>query len=90
MHYGILDMHTMKTAISVEDSLMKQADKAAEEAGVSRSRLFSIAMEAYLKKLSDEQMLEQLNRSYADGPTEEERAWTQFAKRKMAKIVEPW
>ena len=42
----------MKTAISVEDDLLLQADRTARKMGISRSRLFSIALEAYLRNRS--------------------------------------
>ena len=80
----------MKTAISVEDSLLQAADKAAEAAGVSRSRLFSIAMEAYLKKLENDQLTEALNEVYGSDDQEEDLAFLRAAKKKFAKIVDPW
>ena len=83
-------MHTMKTAISVDDPLIEQADRAAKEQGVSRSRLFSIAMEAYLKKLQNDKLTEELNRVYTNDDQEEELAFARAAKRKFAKIVDPW
>ena len=50
----------MKTAISVADQLLEEADKAATEIGVSRSKLFSIAMEAYLRQIRHKEITEQL------------------------------
>jgi metal-responsive CopG/Arc/MetJ family transcriptional regulator len=64
-------MHTMKAAISVDDTLIDQAGKAAAEIGVSRSKLFSIAMADFLKKRRDDEITEQLNRAYANEPTDE-------------------
>jgi metal-responsive CopG/Arc/MetJ family transcriptional regulator len=58
-------MHTMKTAISVDDDLITEADRTAREMGVSRSRLFSLALESYLRNREHERILEQLNRVYA-------------------------
>jgi metal-responsive CopG/Arc/MetJ family transcriptional regulator len=58
-------MHTMKTAISVDDDLITEADRTAREMGVSRSRLFSLAIESYLRNREHERILEQLNRVYA-------------------------
>jgi metal-responsive CopG/Arc/MetJ family transcriptional regulator len=58
-------MHTMKTAISVDDDLITEADRTAREMGVSRSRLFSLAIESYLRNRERERILEQLNRVYA-------------------------
>jgi metal-responsive CopG/Arc/MetJ family transcriptional regulator len=58
-------MHTMKTAISVDDDLITEADRTAREMKVSRSRLFSLALESYLRNREHERILEQLNRVYA-------------------------
>ena len=80
----------MKTAISVEDTLMARADKAAGEAGVSRSKLFSIAMEDYLKKRRGEQITEQLNRSYANDDQAEERKIVAGMKEKMRAVLDEW
>jgi metal-responsive CopG/Arc/MetJ family transcriptional regulator len=56
----------MKTAISVEDELLLQADRTAKQMGLSRSRLFSIALADYLRHRRQEEMIEQLNRVYAE------------------------
>jgi metal-responsive CopG/Arc/MetJ family transcriptional regulator len=54
----------MKTAISVDGELMKAADSAARKLGVSRSRLFAIALEKFLRDRRNDEMLEMLNRVY--------------------------
>ena len=54
----------MKTAISVDGRLLTEADRTARELGLSRSRLFSLALEAYLRHRRQEEMIEQLNRAY--------------------------
>jgi len=35
----------MKTAISIDDQLLQDADRAAKRMGLSRSRLFSLALQ---------------------------------------------
>lgn len=63
----------MKTAISVEDSLMKQADNAARDLGVSRSALIAEALRDYLRQRRQASVSERLNRVYVDGPDPAER-----------------
>jgi len=63
----------MKTAISVDDQLLEEADRTARKMGLSRSRLFSLAVQEYLRHRSQEQTLEQLNRVYASEPDPAER-----------------
>lgn len=62
----------MKTAISVEDSLMDEADKAARDLGLSRSALISQALRQYLAERRSAEVTEQLNRVYANGNSEDE------------------
>ncbi len=59
----------MKTAISVEDSLMEQTDEAARAMGLSRSGLIADALREYLKKRRQAQITEQLNQAYANAPS---------------------
>jgi len=56
----------MKTAVSMEDSLLREADKTAKRMGLSRSRLFALAVGDFLERQRRDQMLSQLNEVYAD------------------------
>jgi metal-responsive CopG/Arc/MetJ family transcriptional regulator len=58
----------MKTAISLDGQLLKEADQTARALGLSRSRLFSIALETYLRHRRQEQLLDQLNQAYSNEP----------------------
>jgi metal-responsive CopG/Arc/MetJ family transcriptional regulator len=81
----------MKTAISLEDELMLQADRTARQMGVSRSRLFSIALEAYLRQRQSREILGKLNKVYADEPSPAERRTVAGMKRRFRKTVsESW
>jgi metal-responsive CopG/Arc/MetJ family transcriptional regulator len=62
----------MKTAISVEDSLMAQADEAARDLGLSRSALIAQALHDFLKERRRSRTTEQLNQAYADEPRPDE------------------
>lgn len=81
----------MKTAISLEDELLLQADRTAREMGVSRSRLFSLALEAYLRERRNREILGQLNKVYADEPSVEERRTVAGMKRRFRSTIrESW
>jgi metal-responsive CopG/Arc/MetJ family transcriptional regulator len=81
----------MKTAISVEDDLLVRADDAARKMGISRSRLFSLAMDKYLRHLRNKEIVEQLNRVYADAPDAEERQTLAGIKRHFQSTIrESW
>lgn len=55
----------MKTAISVQDTLFKRAEKFAKRERMSRSRLFSEAVEEYLDKHEAEDITANLNEVYS-------------------------
>jgi metal-responsive CopG/Arc/MetJ family transcriptional regulator len=63
----------MKTAISVEDGLMEEADEAARDLGLSRSALIAAALREYLRQLRQARLTEQLSRAYTSGQDREER-----------------
>ncbi|NEQ99095.1 MAG: ribbon-helix-helix domain-containing protein [Cyanothece sp. SIO2G6] len=54
----------MKTAISLPDSVFEQAETLAQQLGVSRSELYTKALQAYLKEYNREQTLLELNQVY--------------------------
>jgi predicted transcriptional regulator len=57
----------MKTAISIDDGLLQEADETARLMGLSRSRLFAMAVGDFLQRQRREQMLLRLNEVYAEG-----------------------
>lgn len=81
-------MNTMKTAISVDDKLMQQADRAAKQMRVSRSRLFSIAMERYLREQRQRETTAKLNEVYAQGMDPEEHEVLAGMQRLFAETLE--
>ena len=58
----------MKIAISIDDGLLQEADETARQMGLSRSRLFALAVDDFLQRQRREQMLLRLNEVYAKGP----------------------
>jgi metal-responsive CopG/Arc/MetJ family transcriptional regulator len=77
----------MKTAISVDDDLLRNADRTAQKLGISRSRLFSIALDEFLKHRREEELLEQLNRAYRDGLDRSERKLLSGMRSKFRTVV---
>lgn len=55
----------MKTAISVRDPLFKRAEKFAKDVKISRSQLFSQAVEEYLDKRESSDLAANLNEVYS-------------------------
>lgn len=81
-------MANVKTAISLPESLFKQAEAVAEELKVSRSRLMALALEEFIRRRQNLQLLEKINAAYADPPDEEEQAMLRTMRRYQRRIVE--
>ena len=58
----------MKTAISLPDSLFRQADQMAAELSISRSRLVAMALEEFIRRHRQQRMTERLDAVYRDLP----------------------
>jgi metal-responsive CopG/Arc/MetJ family transcriptional regulator len=55
----------MKTAISVPDAVFKAADRLARRRGISRSELYTRALQTLLRADGDDQITAKLNEVYA-------------------------
>jgi predicted transcriptional regulator len=55
----------MKAAVSIPDPVFEAADKLAQRMGVSRSRLYSVAIERFVQDHDDEAITAKLNEVYA-------------------------
>ena len=66
-------MANVKTAISLQQSLFEQVDALAQELQISRSRVFVLAVEAFIQRYQNRQLLEAINEAYDDLPDPEER-----------------
>ena len=58
----------MKTAISLPDSLFRQADQMAAELSISRSRLVAMALEEFIRGHRQQRVTERLDAVYRDLP----------------------
>ncbi len=66
-------MAHVKTAISLDESLFREAEDWAGKLGVSRSQLFAEAVEEYVRRHENEELVRRLNEAHADGPDEEDK-----------------
>ncbi|MFH1674317.1 MAG: CopG family transcriptional regulator [Pseudomonadota bacterium] len=81
-------MAGVKTAISLQKDLFNQVNNLAKEMHVSRSHLFTLAVEDYLKKNESKKILAKINAAYDDVPSEEETRIAQAMRRKQRKNIE--
>jgi len=80
----------MKTAISIDERLLRSADDSARSMGVSRSRLFSLAVNDFLQRRKQEQMLQCLNEVYADVEPMEKSLLKRMKARTARTIQDKW
>jgi len=80
----------MKTAISVDDHLLREADRTARQMGLSRSRFFSVAVERYLRQRRQQEFTDRLNRVYS-APDPDEQLLPSLMKSKLrATLKDQW
>ncbi|MDO9300170.1 MAG: hypothetical protein Q7T89_02260 [Anaerolineales bacterium] len=81
-------MESIKTAISIDKSLFTQANALAHKMKVSRSRLFVIALEDYMRQQENLRLLEEVNAVYADEPSSEEKELLRKMRKSSRRLVE--
>jgi metal-responsive CopG/Arc/MetJ family transcriptional regulator len=55
----------MKVAVSVPDPVFEAAERVSRRLRISRSRLYAVAVEEFVRQHSEQDVTEQLNRVYA-------------------------
>ena len=78
----------MKTAISLPDPLFEEAEAAAKDLGVSRSKLIQTALEKFLAERRDAEVTASINRAiekYGD-PSDGEEAWLEHSRQIVANM----
>ena len=81
-------MANVKTAISIDKSLFEQVNKLADKLDVSRSHLFVLAVEEFIQRYENEQLLRQLNQAYDDLPFADEEQLLEGVRSSHQKLVE--
>jgi hypothetical protein len=59
----------MKTTISIPDPLFEQAEGMARQLGLSRSQLYAMAVESFLKEHEQQAVTAALDRIYSEEPS---------------------
>ena len=80
-------MAVVKTAISLQEPLFNKLVQLAEEQNLSRSRLFSLALEEYIERIENQKLFAALNAAY-DDDQEEELELTKLYKRRYRKTLD--
>ena len=74
----------MKTAISIPDEVFKKAERISKRLGVSRSELFTRAMQEYLGVQRDTAVTDSYNEAFDDAGTDD---MTQFRRRAAKNLL---
>ena len=84
-------MATMKTAISIDEDLFHEAEKLSTKLHVSRSQLFSQAMEYMIHKNESLDIIKKLNALYGDDEVrEEQKISASISKKRLKAVIEKW
>ena len=81
-------MANIKTAISIQKALFDQVEALAREMKVSRSRLFVLAVEEFVRRHQNQQLLKQINRAYEEPPPDSEQQHLRRMRRQHKRVVE--
>lgn len=81
-------MSSVKTAISIPKSLFTEAENLACELNISRSRLFSVALESFIEQHKNQHLLKQINAAYGDEHNFNEQAYQVRMKNYHRRFVE--
>jgi hypothetical protein len=81
-------MANVKTAISLSELLFRKAEQLATEMNISRSRLFSLAIEEFILRHQGRQLLNAVNAAYGDELDSEDKQWLDWALTQQQKRLE--
>ncbi|MEG4578278.1 hypothetical protein QUA71_01350 [Microcoleus sp. MON1_C5] len=81
-------MTTVKTAISLPASLFEQAETLAGEMQISHSFLIEIALEEFIRRRENQQLLEKINAACEAPLSEEEQVLLRKMSRSHRRLVE--
>ena len=81
-------MTTVKTAISLPASLFEQAEILAGEMQISQSFLIEIALEEFIRRRENQQLLEKINAACEEPLSEEEQVLLRKMSRSHRRMVE--
>jgi metal-responsive CopG/Arc/MetJ family transcriptional regulator len=65
-------MAQIKTAISIREDLLKEANTVAKEVNLTRSGLFEKALEQFLERYRNTRLIREINAAYTTPLTEDE------------------
>ena len=83
-------MPAIKTAISIDEDLYKEVKKLSSSLNMSKSRIFSQAVEYFIYKKNNLELLKKINESYSEDLNEIDSEYIETAKKSYSKIIDKW
>jgi len=81
-------MTSIKTAISIREPLFEQVKSLASELNISRSRVFVLAVEEFIQRHKNRQLLDEINQAYDDLPNATEQKYLRKTRHQHRKSVD--
>ena len=81
-------MPKIKTAISIDDNLYEETVNIAQELDIPRSQVIALALEDYIQRYRNKQLLAQINAAYEDEPDAEDAGTLEIIRSHQKKLGE--
>lgn len=81
-------MANVKIAISIQKSLFEQMEALSREMNIPRSHLYALALQEYIQRHQNLQLLERINHAYQDAPDASEQKRLRKMQHQQRKVVE--
>ncbi len=76
--------------VKVTKSLAKKVETTAKQMRVSSDKLVSLALEDFIERRRNKDLLKAINEAYKDEPTAEEREELRLMKNKSFEVLDEW
>jgi len=84
-------MPNIKTAVSLHERLFRQTELLARDLKLSRSRLFAVALEEFIERHRNRDLLDKINKAYDEKPDTAERKYLKKMRQRHRKMIdEQW
>ncbi len=83
-------MPNIKTAISIEKTIFDQVNDLAKNLNISRSRLFAIAVQEFIQRHTNMELLQAINKAYDDLPDLDTKIVEKMRPRHLKMVKNQW
>ncbi len=84
-------MAAIKTAISIDENLFNKINKLSEEIKLSRSQIFAQAVEYFIERKNNLELIRKINMAYSDVLDNDEMDVIEKSKKKYKEVIkEQW